>query len=248
MTWAKELGAHVVGTETAYPRLNWELRKQWKPFMMDSILRGVEEAVRVDMPLAIEPVCWHPLENLETTMEVLEKVGDAAHLRIIFDASNLLKHPEKTFQGAYWTQWLEAVGDFVDVMHIKDFSLDGRKIYQPEALGAGVMDYTAISRWLEKQKREIYLLREEMNLPAWAVGFRSFQKALLSALCTPYAELRRLQEENRMTELMVMQENLKMYPLGEVWEEYCRRCQVAVDSQMFEEIEKYEKDVLSVRK
>ena len=51
-----------------------------------------------------------------------------------------------------------------------------------------------------------------------------------------------------MTELMVMQENLKMYPLGEVWEEYCHRCQVAVDSQMFEEIEKYEKDVLSVRK
>ena len=86
------------------------------------------------------------------------------------------------------------------------------------------------------------------RISAWAVGFRSFQKALLSALCTPYAELRRLQEENRMTELMVMQENLKMYPLGEVWEEYCRRCQVAVDSQMFEEIEKYEKDVLSVRK
>ena len=74
------------------------------------------------------------------------------------------------------------------------------------------------------------------RISAWAVGFRSFQKALLSALCTPYAEL------------MVMQENLKMYPLGEVWEEYCRRCQVAVDSQMFEEIEKYEKDVLSVRK
>ena len=104
MTWAKELGAHVVGTETAYPRLNWELRQQWKPFMMESILRVVEEAVRVDMPLAIEPVWWHPLENLETTMEVLEKVGDAAHLRIIFDASNLLKHPEKTDQDAYWTQ------------------------------------------------------------------------------------------------------------------------------------------------
>lgn len=164
MTWAKELGAHVVGTETAYPRLNWELRKQWKPFMMDSILRVVEEAVRVDMPLAVEPVWWHPLADLDTTLEVMERVGDEAHLRLIFDASNLLKHPEKTDQDAYWTQWLEAVGDFVDVMHIKDFSLDGRKIYQPEALGAGVMDYTAISRWLEKQKREIYLLREEMNL------------------------------------------------------------------------------------
>ena len=157
MTWAKELGAHVVGTETAYPRLNWELRQQWKPFMMDSILRVMEEAVRVDMPLAIEPVWWHPLEDLET-------VGDAAHLRMIFDASNLLKHPETTDQDACWTRWLDAVGDVIDVMHIKDFSLDRRKIYQPEALGAGVMDYTAISRWLEKQEREIYLLREEMNL------------------------------------------------------------------------------------
>ena len=164
MTWAKELGAHVVGTETAYPRLNWELRQQWKPFMMDSILRVMEEAVRVDMPLAVEPVWWHPLAELETTLEVLERVGDETHLRLIFDASNLLKHPEKTDQNAYWTQWLDAVGDFVDVMYIKDFSLDGRKIYQPEALGAGVIDYTAISRWLEKQKREIYLLREEMNL------------------------------------------------------------------------------------
>ena len=86
------------------------------------------------------------------------------------------------------------------------------------------------------------------RISAWAVGFRSFQKALLSALCTPYGELRRLQEENRMTELMVMQENLKMYPLGEVWDEYCRRCETAADSQLFEEIEKYEKNVLSLRK
>lgn len=164
MTWAKELGAHVVGTETAYPRLNWELRQQWKPFMMDSILRVMEEAVRVDMPLAVEPVWWHPLADLETTLEVLERVGDEAHLRLIFDASNLLKHPEKTDQNTYWTQWLDGVGDFIDVLHMKDFSLDRRKIYQPEGLGAGVIDYTAISRWLEKQEREIYLLREEMNL------------------------------------------------------------------------------------
>ena len=86
------------------------------------------------------------------------------------------------------------------------------------------------------------------RISAWVVGFRNFQKALLNALLTPNETLKQLQNEGRMTELMVMQENLKMYPLGEVWEEYCRRCQVAVDSQMFEEIEKYEKDVLSVRK
>ena len=164
LTWAKELGAHVVGTETAYPHLSSEERKQWKPFMQDSILRVMEEAVRVDMRLAIEPVWWHPLEDLETTLGIVDRVQDAEHLRLIFDASNLLKDPKATDQDRCWTEWLEAIGTYVDVLHIKDFSLNRRKQYQTEALGTGVMEYGAISRWLQKQNREIYLLREEMNL------------------------------------------------------------------------------------
>ena len=46
------------------------------------------------------------------------------------------------------------------------------------------------------------------RVSAWAVGFRSWQKALLSALCTPNAALRKLQDENRMTELMAEQEGI----------------------------------------
>lgn len=164
LTWGKELGALVVGTETAYPRLNDSERKLWKPYMLDSIRRVLEEAQRVDMKLAIEPVWWHPLEDLETTLEVIRRADDAGHLRLIFDASNLLKDPAKTDQAALWSTWLDAVGDYVDVMHIKDFTLDRRGGYQPEALGDGVMEYDAVSRWLRRQDREIYLLREEMNL------------------------------------------------------------------------------------
>lgn len=133
LTWAKELGAHVVGTETAYPRL------------------------------AIEPVFWHPLEDLETTMDILERVNDPKHLRLIFDASNLLQQTEVNDQERYWNTWLDNVGEYMDVLHIKDFSWDKNGEYQPEALGAGVIQYDAISRWLGKQTREIYLLREERN-------------------------------------------------------------------------------------
>lgn len=164
MTWAKELGARVVGTETAYPHLNREERQRWKPFMRESVLRVLEEAVRVDMPLAIEPVWWHPLEDLETTGELVEKAGDPEHLRLIFDASNLLEDPEHTDQDALWSEWLKELGEYVDVLHIKDFSRDRRGNYQPEALGAGVMRYEAVSRWLKAQERELFLLREEMNL------------------------------------------------------------------------------------
>ena len=85
------------------------------------------------------------------------------------------------------------------------------------------------------------------RISAWTVGFRSWQKALLNALCTPNKELKKLQEENRLTELMVWQEDLKTYPFGDVWEEYCRQCGVAADRSWFEAVRKYEEEVLRRR-
>ena len=85
------------------------------------------------------------------------------------------------------------------------------------------------------------------RVSAWVVGFRSWQKALLSALCTPNAKLKELQDESRFTELMMMHEELKTFPFGAVWDEYCRSCGLPVGAKWFEEIEKYEKEVLSKR-
>ena len=85
------------------------------------------------------------------------------------------------------------------------------------------------------------------RISAWVVGFRSWQKALLAALCTPHDILRKFQDENRLTELMVWQEEIKTYPLGDVWEEYCRQCGVTADKSWVKEVEKYEKEVLLKR-
>ncbi len=173
----KELGARVVGSETAYPHLTPEERRLWYPYMLDSVQRAVEEAERLDMRLAIEPVYWHPLEDLDATMEIIRRADDEKHLRLIFDASNLLEFPETTDQDAYWTVWLDAIGRYVDVLHIKDFSLREGGVYQPERLGEGVMRYASISRWLRRQERELYLLREEMN-PVYAKEDLAYMKKL----------------------------------------------------------------------
>ena len=85
------------------------------------------------------------------------------------------------------------------------------------------------------------------RISAWVVGFRSFQKALLMALCTPNAALKKLQDESNFTELMVMQEEAKMLPFGAVWAEYCERCGVAADTSWFTEIKAYEKEILAQR-
>ena len=85
------------------------------------------------------------------------------------------------------------------------------------------------------------------RISAWVVGLRSWQKALLSAMCTPNAQLKQLQDENRLTELMMLQEEIKTLPFGDIWAEYCESCGVAGDKSWFEEIKKYEAEVLSKR-
>ena len=85
------------------------------------------------------------------------------------------------------------------------------------------------------------------RISAWATGFRNLQKALLFALLQPNAELKKLQDESNFTKLMVVQEELKTAPIGEVWDEYCRRCNVLLDGEWFAEVEKYEKQALEAR-
>ena len=82
------------------------------------------------------------------------------------------------------------------------------------------------------------------RISAWITGVRSVEKALLFALLQP-ASLKELQDENDLTALMVMQEELKTAPIGDVWAEYLERQGVPAD--YLTEIREYEKEVLSKR-
>lgn len=177
LAYSKEAGAKVVGTETAYPHLNTEEKAKWYPYMLDSLQRVMEEAVRLDAKLAIEPVYWHPLESLEAVTDVIEKIGDSDHLRLIFDASNLLRFPVPDDQSAYWREWLENIGQYIEAMHIKDFYYGENGEYCPTPLGKGIIQYEAISKWLHENRPDMYLLREEMN-PEIAAQEIAFMKKL----------------------------------------------------------------------
>ena len=45
----------------------------------------------------------------------------------------------------------------------------------------------------------------------------------------------------------MLNEELKMLPLGDVWAEYCAACGVDADRAWFDKIMQYEADVLSKR-
>ena len=83
------------------------------------------------------------------------------------------------------------------------------------------------------------------RISAWITGLRNVEKALLFALLEPVEKLTQMQNENRLTEVMVLEEELKTAPFGEVWAEYLKR--ENIPANYIDEVLKYEKEVLLKR-
>lgn len=83
------------------------------------------------------------------------------------------------------------------------------------------------------------------RISAWVTGVHSVQKALLFALLQPNEKLKKLQDESNFTELMVLQEELKCAPFGDIWSEYLASC--GLNENYLTEVKKYESEVLSKR-
>ena len=85
------------------------------------------------------------------------------------------------------------------------------------------------------------------RISAWVVGERNMDKALLYALLQPDDILKKMQDEANFTEQMVLQEEMKTLPYGDVWEEYLRRNNFA-GADWFDKVRDYERKVLKERK
>ena len=85
------------------------------------------------------------------------------------------------------------------------------------------------------------------RISAWVVGMRNMQKALLNALLLPNGKMAELQNNRQFTELMMLSEEMKTYPLGDVWDYFCQQNGAPVKEAWFEEVKRYEADVLTKR-
>lgn len=85
------------------------------------------------------------------------------------------------------------------------------------------------------------------RIAAWATGVRNVQKALLYALLLPTEKIKQLQDSGDMTALMILQEELKTAPFGDVWAVYCALQNVPADGLWLEQVKQYEKEILEGR-
>lgn len=85
------------------------------------------------------------------------------------------------------------------------------------------------------------------RIAAWTIGTRNMIKALLSAMLTPNELLKKYQDEGNFTERLALMEELKTYPMGDIWNYYCEKNNVPVGETWIKEVKEYEETELSKR-
>ena len=85
------------------------------------------------------------------------------------------------------------------------------------------------------------------RIVAWVVGTRNMKKALLMAMLEDNRTMKEDQKTENYTHLFAYSEQMKNLPWQEVWNEALRRENLSTDFSWFDEVMKYEKDVLSKR-
>ncbi|TDW25487.1 L-rhamnose isomerase [Breznakia blatticola] len=85
------------------------------------------------------------------------------------------------------------------------------------------------------------------RISAWTVGMHNMQKALLHALLMPMDTLRTLQDQEDFTQIMAIQETLKTFPLGDVWNYYLQTHDCPTGFSWYDEVMNYETSELEKR-
>ena len=85
------------------------------------------------------------------------------------------------------------------------------------------------------------------HISAWVIGSRSVIKALLFALLEPRKMLRDFEMNGDFTSRLALLEEIKTLPFNAVWDYYCLKQNVPVGTHWLDEVENYEKNILTSR-
>lgn len=85
------------------------------------------------------------------------------------------------------------------------------------------------------------------RIGAYVAGTRAARLAFMYAMLEPVSKLRGYEDKDKYFELLVILEILKSKPFGAVWDYCCYKSGVPVSLEYINEIQEYEKEILSGR-
>lgn len=82
---------------------------------------------------------------------------------------------------------------------------------------------------------------------AWIIGARSVLKSFLFAFLEPHSSLAEMEREGDFISRLALQEALKTMPSGSVWDYFCLKKNVPLETEWMKILKDYENSVLSLR-
>ncbi len=142
--------------------------------VIDSLLRFAEHAEKVNATIGLEPGTMHTLGSTELLCELLQRV-DSQKLQVVIDPVNLLRPVIVDKQPAYWQKAFDLFVDKIKVFLVLDVKFVNGK-FEKCVLGHGIIDFDFIFDWMNTNKPDIPLLREDAD-PAHAKEEIAFMKS-----------------------------------------------------------------------
>lgn len=183
LAYANLLGCPLVGTETGSfsPDCSYNSSTA-DPNMLDDLYRSIERlvetAAKYHAIVGVEAVSkQHTISSIER-MAKLVRTFDTPHLQVIYDPTNLVPWigiPEKDgscraipsfeAQKDFFCSALDAFGDKIAALHVKDYRLDeqGYKIGDL-TVGEGVLDWKFLFGELRRRNIEVPALLENLTV------------------------------------------------------------------------------------
>lgn len=85
------------------------------------------------------------------------------------------------------------------------------------------------------------------RVAALVIGARNMYKSILKALLTPWNLIKEAQDNHDHTKVLALQEEIACLPWTEVWNEFCVKENIKSESEWYEDVMNYEKEVLLKR-
>jgi sugar phosphate isomerase/epimerase len=169
LRFARDFGCPLVGTETGSlnPDCSWH-PGTGDPEVFDTLCFSVERllktAERCGSMAGIEAVAdRHTVSSIEKMAKLLERFSSPS-LGVIYDPVNLI--PESGLeesQESFFRRALDAFGDKIMAVHLKDFRMEGGKKIGDLPAGTGELDWPCLLGFLKERRPGVDLLLENSD-------------------------------------------------------------------------------------
>jgi sugar phosphate isomerase/epimerase len=176
--FASLLGCGMVGTETGAVNVEYSFEpanhsEEALNIFIKNLKPVVSYAEKMGVIMAIEPVYKHIMCDIKRTRKVLDAI-DSPNLLVIFDATNVISADNYTRQNEIIEEAFDLVGEEIDVLHIKDFIVNGNDIVsRPLTVGEGELNLALLLKLAKAKKPYIHMLLED-SLPENALLSKKF--------------------------------------------------------------------------